>query len=160
MNFLPFSSLVNVINKPAVILLPLCPSISLVQLLTHKILSEERVMPLQCVFFIEPHTFFLSSLLPFSTCCQSGPFVVIQAKPINITKAALFNFSRRVSFTRIISERCIIHVIGNMRSRSSEFIDYFSLISLIIKAGRRTLFGHEKARAKWNERITIKNELF
>jgi hypothetical protein len=107
-------------------------------------------MPLQCVFFIEPHTFFLSFRL-FSTCCQSGPFVVIQAEPINITKAALFNFSRRVSFARIISERCIIHVIGNMRSRSSEFIDYFSLISLIIKAGRRTLFGQgteKKARAK------------
>jgi hypothetical protein len=97
-------------------------------------------MPLQCVFFIEATYIFFSFRL-FSTCCQSGPFVVIQAEPINITKAALFNFSRRVSFARIISERCIIHVIGNMRSRSSEFIDYFSLISLIIKAGRRTLFG-------------------
>lgn len=106
-------------------------------------------MPLQCAFFSEQHTHFSCSLsLPFSTCCQSDPFVVMQAKPINITKAALFNFSPQVSFGHIISERCIIHVIGNMRSRSSEFIDYFSLISLIIKAGRRTLFGLEKARAK------------
>lgn len=66
-------------------------------------------MPLQCVLLYRRHFFYLLSI--GSLCCY-------ETEPINITKAALFNFFFIFSsLAHIISERCIIHVIGNMRSR-------------------------------------------